>query len=295
MINVYTGGIIVKNKRKDMVIAIFIADALSFGPHWVYDTNKLKEEYSGIIVEYRAPMSNYHEGKLAGDLSHYGEQALALLKSISDNQGFNLKKFKTDWIKHVENTEMYIDRSMKDTLNIFKVSDTVIGADNVELGGIARSLPIFIEDEISKEDFIDLVHLTHNGEVVDQTAEFVFQVMKDILNGKNYKEAIENNKDINQFIMGNFNKIGSKDKIVENADDRGQGCSIQQGLPIVLDVLWNADNLMEALTLNIMAAGDTCPRGMVIAAIMAASEGLDSIPTELIDGFNKSEEVNKLL
>ena len=282
-----------KNKRKDIVMATFVADALSLGPHWVYDTDKLKEEYSGIIDQYRAPMSNFHENKEAGDLSHYGEQAFALLKSISENQEFELNKFKDDWIKHVENTEMYMDHAMKDTLNIFKVSDTLIGADNDELGGIARSLPLFIEDNISKEDFIDLVNLTHNGEVVDQTAEFIFKVMKDILAGKNYKEAIEANKDTNQFIRDNFNKIGSKTKIVENADDRGQGCSIQQGLPIVLDVLWNADNLQEALTLNIMAAGDTCPRAMVIAAIMAASEGLDSIPAELVDSFNKSEEVKE--
>ncbi len=284
-----------KNISENIVIATFVADALSFGSHWVYDTDKLKEKYTGIIYEYRAPMSNFHEGKSAGDLSHYGEQAIALLRSISENKGFNLKKFKADWIEHVENTEMYMDHSMKDTLEIFEDSDTLVGADNVELGGIARSLPLFIEEDISKEEFMNLVHLTHNGEVVDQPAEFIFQVMKDILNGKNYKEAIENNKDINQFILDNFNKIGLKDKIVENADDRGQGCSIQQGLPIVLDVLWNADNLMEALTLNIMAAGDTCPRGMVIAAIIAASEGLDAIPAKLIDGFNKSEEVKELL
>ena len=284
-----------KNKRNDIVMAAFVADALSLGSHWVYDTDKLKEEYSGIIDQYRAPMSNFHENKEAGDLSHYGEQAFALLKSIFENQEFELNKFKDDWIKHVENTEMYMDHAMKDTLNIFKVSDTLIGADNDELGGIARSLPLFIEDNISKKDFIDLVNLTHNGEVVDQTAEFIFNVINDILDGKNYKDAIEANKDINQFIRDNFNKIGSKTKIVENADDRGQGCSIQQGLPIVLDVLWNADNLQEALTLNIMAAGDTCPRAMVIAAIMAASEGLDSITVELINSFNKSEKVKELI
>ena len=284
-----------KNKREDIVMAVFVADALSFGSHWVYNTDKLKEEYTGIINEFRAPMSNFHEGKEAGDLSHYGEQAIALLRSISENKGFNLKKFKADWIEHVKNTEMYMDHSMKDTLEIFEDSDTLVGADNVELGGIARSLPLFIEEDISKKEFMDLVHLTHNGEVVDQTAEFVFQVIKDILDGKSYKEAIETNKDINSFIEYNFNKIGSKDKIVENADDRGQGCSIQQGLPIVLDVLWNADDLMEALTLNIMAAGDNCPRGMVIAAIMAASKGLDAIPKKLIAGFNKSEEVRELI
>jgi ADP-ribosylglycohydrolase len=184
---------------------------------------------------------------------------------------------------------------MIDSLEKFKSSNTLIGADNHEFGGIARSLPIFIEEEISKKEFLDLVHLTHNGEVVDQTAEFVFNVIQEVLAGKDYKKAIEDNKGINQFVEESFKKIGSKDKIVANADDRGQGCSIKQGLPIVLDVLWNADDLIEALTLNIMAGGDTSARAMVIAAVISATEGLNSIPEKLITGFNKSAAVNELL
>jgi ADP-ribosylglycohydrolase len=283
------------NKRKELVKAVFVADALSFGSHWVYSTDKLKEEYSGIIDEYRDPMSKFHEGKKAGDLSHYGEQAFALLKSISENQNFDLKQFRNDWIEHLENNEMYLDHAMKDSLEKFKESETLIGAKNHELGGIARSLPIFIEEEISKKEFLDLVHLTHNGEVVDQTASFVFNVIQEVLAGENYRKAIEDQKEINQFVADNFKKIGSKAKIVANADDRGQGCSIEQGFPIVLDVLWNADNLLEALTLNIMAGGDTSPRAMVIAAVMSADAGLDSIPKKLIAGFNKSQDVNELL
>lgn len=283
------------NKRKDLIKAVFIADALSFGSHWVYDTEKLAENYSGIIKEYTEPMAKFHQGKEAGDLSHYGEQALALLQSISDNQSFNLKQFRDDWIQYLENNEMYMDHSMKDSLNKFKDSDKLIGADNVELGGIARSLPLFLEDDISKQDFLDLVHLTHNGKIVDQTAEFIFNVMQEVLGGKDYKKAIKDNKDLNQFTADSFDKIGSKDKIVENADDRGQGCSIEQGFPIVLDVIWNADNLLEALSLNIMAGGDTSARAMVIAAVMAAAEGLDSIPEKLITGYNKSESVEKFL
>ncbi|TDO77237.1 ADP-ribosylglycohydrolase [Halanaerobium saccharolyticum] len=284
-----------KNKRKDLIKAVFVADALSFGAHWVYSTDQLKEEYSGIIDKYRAPMAKFHEGKEAGDLSHYGEQALALLKSISDHQGLDLKRFKDDWIEYLENNEMYMDHSMKDSLEKLKGSDTLIGADNVELGGIARSLPVFIEEGISKKEFLDLVHLTHNGKIVDQTAEYIFNVIQDTLDGLDYKKTLKKHKDINQFVEDNFEKIGSKDQIAANADQRGQSCSTEKGLPIVLDVLWNADNLLEALTLNIMAGGDTSARAMVIAAVMAADEGLDSIPQKLLDGFNKSQAVKELL
>lgn len=283
------------NKRKDLIKAVFIADALSFGSHWVYSTDKLKDEYSGIIDEYRAPMAKFHQGKKAGDLSHYGEQAFALLQSITDNQGFDLKQFRDDWIQYLENNEMYMDHSMQDSLEKFKSSNTLIGAENVELGGIARSLPLFLEEDITEQDFLDLVHLTHNGKVVDQTGKFVFKIILEVLAGKDYKAAIENNKDLNKFTVDSFEKIGTKAEIVNNADERGQGCSIEQGFPIVLDVLWNADNLLEALTLNIMAAGDTSARAMVIAAVMAAAEGLNSLPEKLISGFNKSEAVEKLL
>ncbi|ADO77424.1 ADP-ribosylglycohydrolase family protein [Halanaerobium praevalens] len=283
------------NKRKELVKAVFVADALSFGSHWVYSTDKLKEEYSGIIDEYRDPMSKFHEGKKAGDLSHYGEQAFVLLKSISENQSFDLKQFRNDWIEHLENNEMYLDHAMKDSLEKFKESETLIGAENHELGGIARSLPIFIEEEISKKEFLDLVHLTHNGEVVDQTASFVFNLIQEVLAGENYRKAIEDQKEINQFVADNFRKIGSKAKIVANADDRGQGCSIEQGFPIVLDVLWNADDLLDALTLNIMAGGDTSSRAMVIAAIIAADNGLDSLTPKLISEFKKAKLVSALL
>jgi ADP-ribosylglycohydrolase len=284
-----------QNNRKNIVKAVFIADALSFGAHWVYDTDKLKEEYSGIINQYRAPMSKFHEGKAAGDLSHYGEQAYVLLKSLSEQQSLDLKQFRDDWIQYLENNEMYMDHSMTDSLKKFKDSNTLVGAENVELGGIARSLPLFLEKNISKQDFLDLIHLTHNGKVVDQTAEFVFKVMQEVLAGKDYKSALKDNKAANQFVENSFDKIDSKNKIVVNADDRGQGCSIEQGLPIVLDVLWNADNLLEALTLNIMAGGDTSPRAMIIAAVIAAAKGIDSIPENLVNGFNKSEAVKKIL
>lgn len=282
-------------QRKNIVKAVLIADALSFGSHWVYDTEKIAENYSGMIKEYSSPISKFHKGKKAGDFSHYGEQAFALLKSIADHQDLDLKKFRDDWIEYVQNNEMYMDHSMTDSLEKFKDSKTLKGADNIELGGIARAMPAFLEKDLDLDKFISLIQITHNGEIVDQTAEYIFKVMEETLAGKNYKEALEDNKNLNSFIKDNFEKIGSKEKIVENADKRGQGCSIKNGLPIVLDVLMNADNLLEALTLNIRAAGDTSSRAMVIAAVMTADQGLKSIPDNLKEDYQKSAEVENYL
>jgi hypothetical protein len=64
-----------QNKRKELIKAVFVADALSFGAHWVYSTDKLKEEYSGIIEEYRTPMAKFHEGKKAGHSLKYNSDS----------------------------------------------------------------------------------------------------------------------------------------------------------------------------------------------------------------------------
>lgn len=283
-------------KRLGSVYLSLIGDAISLGSHWVYDTDKVEEHFPDVVSEYTAPkLAKFHEGKKAGDFTHYGEQAFALLKSIYENEGFDLEKFRDDWMEYIENNEMFMDHSMKDALQKFKDSDTLVGTENVELGGLARSAPIFFDQSISKEDFLAQIHLTHNGEIVDQTAEYIYQVMQDIFAGKDYRKALLDNKDINDYVSGLFENISSKDEIVEMADERGQGCPTEQGFPIVLDVLSNYSDPLEAFSVNIRAAGDNAARAMIIGMILGADQGLKNVPDNLIDGFNKAKEFKEMI
>src|SRR6056297_3361756 len=165
-------------KRLGAVYLSLIGDAISLGSHWVYDTDKVKEHFPGVVSEYTTPeLAKFHKGKEAGDFTHYGEQAFALLKSIYKNEGFELKKYRDEWMEYIENNEMFMDHSMKESLEKFKESESLSGSENVELGGLARSAPTFLDSTIDKEDFLAQIHLTHNGEIVDQTAEYIYQVM----------------------------------------------------------------------------------------------------------------------
>lgn len=284
------------DKNKSAVYLSLIGDAISLGSHWVYDTDKVKKHFPGIVNEYRAPeIAKFHQGKKAGDFTQYGEQAFALLKSIYNNGGFDLKKFRNDWMKYIEENEMYMDHSMKDSLQKFKESESLIGTKNVELGGLARSAPMFIDSSITKDDFLAQIHLTHNGEIVDQSSEYIYQVMQDILGGKDYRKALVDNKDLNDYISGLFENISSKGEVVERADERGQGCSTAQGFPIVLDVLLNYSDPLEAFSVNIRAGGDNAARAMIIGMVLGADQGLKNLPDNLIDGFNKAEELKKMI
>ena len=70
-----------------MVIGSFAADALALGVHWVYDTEEIVLKYSTVTRFLPPHQKNYHPTKLSGDFTHYGDQALHLLKHLADNGG----------------------------------------------------------------------------------------------------------------------------------------------------------------------------------------------------------------
>ena len=89
-----------------MLFGAFVADAYALGLHWVYDTDKLKSE-SDHLHNFMAPArDSFHKGKRKGDFTHYGDQSLLLLKSISTEKGFVLDVFKTHWMTYMEKYEI---------------------------------------------------------------------------------------------------------------------------------------------------------------------------------------------
>ena len=70
------------NRIKAAVIGAFVADALSLGVHWVYNTGVIDKKL-GRVEHYYDPLTSYHKGKKAGDFTHYGDQMLVLLESVS--------------------------------------------------------------------------------------------------------------------------------------------------------------------------------------------------------------------
>ena len=70
------------NRIKAAVIGAFVADALSLGVHWVYNTDVIDKKL-GRVEHYYDPMTSYHTGKKAGDFTHYGDQMMVLLESAS--------------------------------------------------------------------------------------------------------------------------------------------------------------------------------------------------------------------
>ncbi len=82
-------------RAKNAILGALVADAAALGLHWIYDQERIRE-VAGNTPEFREPDASAYEGvpsffahgkKRAGDLSHYGEQALVLLRSLVESDG----------------------------------------------------------------------------------------------------------------------------------------------------------------------------------------------------------------
>ena len=118
-----------KTRRRNAILGALVADAASLGLHWVYDQQRIRE-VAPDTPEFRTPTPADYEGvrgyyahghKVAGDLSHYGEQALVLLRSLVANGGrYEKTKYEDVFLEHFGyggNYIGYIDHPMRDALD----------------------------------------------------------------------------------------------------------------------------------------------------------------------------------
>ena len=66
-----------ENRIKDLVLTSLVVDSYCLGMHWIYDVEQLSKEdidWENLI----APKAVWHQGKSAGEFTHYGDQTFWL-------------------------------------------------------------------------------------------------------------------------------------------------------------------------------------------------------------------------
>ena len=114
---------------KNTLLGALTADAAALGFHWIYDQQRIYD-IASLLPEFHTPSSadymgvpSYfaHSKKNSGDVSHYGEQTITLLHSLSDNQGvYSKAHYQNLFCEHFGyggDYIGYIDRPMRDTLD----------------------------------------------------------------------------------------------------------------------------------------------------------------------------------
>ncbi|WP_054699519.1 ADP-ribosylglycohydrolase family protein, partial [Desulfosarcina cetonica] len=294
------------DNRKAAVMGAFVADALSLGVHWVYNTGVIDKKF-GRVERYYDPLTSYHKGKKAGDFTHYGDQMRVLLESVKDNGGFDAKRFAETWRGFFANYQGYFDKATQTTLENMAAGKelTASGSDSDDLAGASRLAALLPAYPDRLADLVAAARtqtaITHNNASVIASADFFARTVDAVLHGQSPLTALETtlkthfaDSPIAQPIRMGLESRGQNTR--ETIAGFGQMCSVEAGLPGTVHLIASyADDFKTALVENVMAGGDSSARGILTGMILGAAHGMAAIPEAWINEMTAVERIQTLL
>lgn len=291
------------SKIKDAVLASFIADALCLGVHWVYNTFDIENKYGRLEQMVTPELAPYHESKQKGDFTHYGDQMLILLKSITKDARFDLNQFSSDWQNLFTSYDGYMDHATKETLQNISQGKPPgkSGSMSQDLAGASRIAPLLL---IYSQDLNTLIHtakaqtaMTHNQKTVLACSEFFARTAVKALEGIKPSRAIEivinempDAQLIHQMVIQGLESV--KENTQQTIHRFGQSCSVKDAVSSTIHLIARyEDNLKEALIENLMAGGDSSARGMLAGLIIGCHHGLETIPENWLNDMKAYTEI----
>lgn len=296
-----------KNSARSMVLMSFIADALSLGIHWIYNTNVIDKKWGRVEGYIKPERPTYHPTKDLGDFTHYGDQMLVLLESVAARAGFELDDFSRRWLQFFDQYDGYFDRATRATLKHMEAQKDPLnaGSDSDDLAGAGRSAPLVY---IYRNDLKKLIAaaraqtaFTHNNDQVIDAAEYFARVTHSVLDGELPTAALKRVMD-DGFSNPPYSKWIEEGLKSSAADTRvaikefGQMCEVYAALPCVVHLISKYENdIQAALVENAMAGGDSAGRGLIVGAVLGAYAGAGDVPDRWLSELKAYDRIVGLL
>jgi ADP-ribosylglycohydrolase len=296
-----------KNSATSMVLMSFIADALSLGVHWIYNTNVIDKKWGQIEGYIKPERPTYHPTKDRGDFTHYGDQTLVLLESVSAQSGFDLDDFSRRWLQLFDHYDGYFDGATKATLENMKTRKNPedVGSDSDDLAGAGRIAPLVYAYQKDLEKLISAARaqtaFTHNNDPVIDAAEYFARVIHGVLNGQQPTAALRcvRDEEFNHPPYSGWIEKGLQ-STAENTraaiKDFGQMCEVHAAFPCVVHLISKYENNMKAAMVeNAMAGGDSAGRGLILGAVLGAYPAAGPVPDRWLSELKAYDRIVGLL
>jgi ADP-ribosylglycohydrolase len=288
------------------------ADSLALGAHWEYDQTRIEDALGRVTTLLPPKLSNqFHPNRREGDLSHYGDQVLVLLDSVTANGRFDLHAFRDAWLARMQNYDGYLDRATRETLRNFEegMPPESSGAQSSDFSAAARIAPLFT---VYLDDLAGLVAaaraqtlMTHNSELVADGAEFFARAVYAILHGATVREGLDSAAEAGYRQLPAEDWLAftymSADEDARMAIARfGQSCGMKGAFHGVVHLVTHYEaEPQTALIENVMAGGDSCARGLMAGLVLGARHGELACAPEWCNELNclprLKEYLNRLL
>ncbi len=295
-----------RDRGKACVLASLAGDALALGAHWEYDPAAI-DDVLGRVETYQTPMTHFHEGKSAGQFTHYGDQTLMLLQSVIEKTAFDFHDFHKRWRALFSDYDGYVDKATRETMEGLMAGKGPgsSGSHSHDLGGAARIAPLVyvLRDDLPalERAAVEQTRMTHDTDEVADAALFLARTSHHLIHGTPLQDAMDKaaagdyaSKAIPQWLEAGRKAVGKPPR--EAILMFGQACPVGYALPaVVYLVSAYPDDLQTCLVENVMAGGDSAARGLAAGMLLGAALGPDAIPAAWRDGFAKADVIHDLL
>ncbi|NLW81167.1 MAG: ADP-ribosylglycohydrolase family protein [Desulfovibrionales bacterium] len=285
---------------RNAILAAFAADSLALGVHWVYDTDAIARRYGRVTSVVKPELAPFHQGREAGDLTHYGDQMLLLLRHVAGAGGFDPEGFAAAWRDSMRSYAGYLDQASRQTLAALDSGRPPLqaGSASSDLSGAARMAPLLIlalEPEALAGAARLQAQLTHSSPLVLAAAELLARACPLVMAGAQPDAALEQAaRETGDLTVADLVRRGlaARDQDVVTAVRAfGQSCAAMSALPGAVQIVArHGGDLRLALEENVMAGGDSAARGMFVATLLGCRPGA-SIPAEWLGGLRCRDEV----
>lgn len=293
--------------KRAMVWASFLADSLALGAHWIYDQQKIVRTFGRVENLVEPLPGSQHAGKQAGQFTHYGDQALILLRSLAAAGSFDQRHFADLWRNFWATASSYVDQATRGTLANMDQGQELdqVGSGSNDLAGAARIAPLIY---LLGPDVSALVQacrkqtrMTHRDEAVVDSAEFFARVVVDVLAGKRPVMAMQDaaGESYAALAAAQWVQTGldaaDRDS-VEAIQELGKTCHAPHAFPGTVQLIArHEDDLPQALIQCVMAGGDSAARGMLVGMVLGAYQGLEAIPQRWMQELKAGKEIERYL
>lgn len=283
----------------------FVGDAFCLGSHWIYDLDELERIFPGGPQGFDPPAEgHYHFGKSPGELTHYGDAALLLLRSLMERDGFDAADFGSRFVTMMECPAYkgYRDHASMGTLANYRAfreahPDAAYsfqeGADDDQPATISRLAPLAAHYFHSNDYLVQVERATRvcqNNERAVAYLKAHALILRELFLGHPLADAF--NKAAEQISAEGPLGAEVSRKIRDAFSSRtlpvrtvtvrfGQSCPLANSFPAAVHcALRHADDFRGALKATASAGGDSAGRAAMIGTWLGASQGVSAIPGE---------------
>lgn len=209
--------------------------------------------------------------------------------------------YQRDPAKH----QMKIDYCRKLFREVRDLQKTLCGDVGDDQFVALAKFPPLISRYCETESFLEMVELatrlTHNNDTSVEYGIVYAEMLRAAILKSTREAVVEAAKtSATPAIRTDIDKSLSMVDVpnTETAEFFGLSCHLPYGLPYTIHLIVNTDSYVDAIRKNILAAGDSAGRGIMIGAIYAALHGIgtpDGVPKEWMDRLTHQPEIRSLI